>query len=1442
MLEQLSKLRCIGYFFTLTLLCGNPLWADDTEIFFSRASDETVQPNVLFVLDGSGSMDKYDCTNGTSSYSPCGDGSVNGSTTRLARLKDSLKEVLNNTSNVNVGLMRFSSSNSGGRVIYPVRPIDQQFCNGEPCGDDTIFTEQVRTGDSTDDAVELYSGEVYTNESSLALMNRESDVANAWVGLRFPDLQIPQGATITDARLIFTSVNEEDSTAQITVHAQDNIDTPIYSEKKFDISKRTRTYNSVSWNGIEKWEEGGVYESPDISSLVQLVVNKPGWCGGNALGLTVKGSGDRFVHTFDGGSSKGPAIKVSYKLSNIPETGGCTKSSIISRISTNADDATEETRSKKRIGRGNRWSWANIVSDPSNKKLKAFNSAIRFKDIQIPKNTRILNASLTLTTRTLHWHPLSFRPGIDIHAEDTAYPSNLNGNRYNISNRSLTASVNWSDTDINTNDSATSTSPPITGLVQELVNKGDWNKGNPIVFVLKPAGTGGYTFYSADANKSKAPLLKIEYETRIRTAADKVSGPVTDVRSEIIEEMEAMVASGGTPTVGALLEAQRYFAGDAVDYGKTRVHEYADWPNYWGTYSRVSTPGSYTGGTVVRHSDCQENALDSRYCSTEHITGDPIYISPFTHECQSNHIVLLTDGYPTPDSTAANKVLSITGGTCEEKSGGNGTCGAEIAKHMFENDQHDFAGDQFITTHTIGFNFSTDWLRDVASDGGGSFYTADSAGQLSTALANIINSVQEEATTFVAPGATVDHFSKISHRSDIYLALFQPKASPQWVGNLKRYDFSGKPAVLTDANNEAAIDPETGEFKEGAQSIWSASPDGNSVPSGGAASRLTPSTRNIYTYTGTSKYLPHTSNEFDSDNDKITTDHLGLASDASSEKENLLDWARGYDIDDEDADSLTSDSRHFVGDPLHSKPVIVTYGGTSANPDSLILFGTNEGFIHAIDTSTGDEEFAFIPTELLPNLKPQYDNTPGSDKIYGIDGALSVWKNDKNNDGAVEDDDHVYLYAGMRRGGTSYYALNITDKDAPEYLWQIDGGPSGTTGFYELAETWSQMIPATIKYGSTVKKVLIFGGGYDNAQDDKETRSEDQVGRALYIVDATDGSLIWSAGAGDGNETETYEDMVYSMPATPKVIDIDGDGAIEQIYIGDMGGRLWRFDIDTKANDLEIDGGIIADLGQDGTLSDARRFYHTPDISLSRLNGKLMLNIAVGTGYQAHPLNTAIEDRFYLIRYPYEYAGEGKYGLAETIVETSNTTDENPTPEITTTTTYRPIKESDLYDTTNNLISEGTADQISAARQGLANAEGWYIKMERNGEKILGSSVTFDNVVMFASYIPDGTTTGCAPQIGSGVFWAVNLWDGTPAEEFDGDETKLSKADRNKPIPGSGLPPPPQTLILQTKDETTNEPIPGDIQIVTVSGGNTLLTHDDRSLIERVYWSEYPNF
>ena len=228
-------------------------------------------------------------------------------------------------------------------------------------------------------------------------------------------------------------------------------------------------------------------------------------------------------------------------------------------------------------------------------------------------------------------------------------------------------------------------------------------------------------------------------------------------------------------------------------------------------------------------------------------------------------------------------------------------------------------------------------------------------------------------------------------------------------------------------------------------------------------------------------------------------------------------------------------------------------------------------------------------------------------------------------------------------------------------------------------------------------------------------------------------------------------------------------------------------------------------------------------------DSKHILNIAIGSGYQAHPLNKIIDDRFYLIRYPYDYRGEGKYGILPP----------KPIAAPDVAESYSPINESRLYDATPNLIGQGPTDQVGIERAKLAEAAGWYIEMDQTGEKVLGESETFNNKVLWTSYIPGDTSDPCSPNIGSGRFWAVNLLDGTPFDDFNDDST-LNATDRNKPIPSPGIPPAPQTLIIHTKttDEEGNT-IDGDVQVVTLSGANVLLDHDVNTLVKRVSWSEY---
>jgi len=138
-----------------------------------------------------------------------------------------------------------------------------------------------------------------------------------------------------------------------------------------------------------------------------------------------------------------------------------------------------------------------------------------------------------------------------------------------------------------------------------------------------------------------------------------------------------------------------------------------------------------------------------------------IYTSPIQHECQANHIVLVTDGNPTGDPPVA-AVQSITGGSCIlPHAVASGMCGAELTNHMATTDiTTAFPGDQHVTTHTIGFRFKSPWLESLSVAGGD--HNASSTADLVTTISAIFDGAERTGTTFVAPSVTIDQFSRLS--------------------------------------------------------------------------------------------------------------------------------------------------------------------------------------------------------------------------------------------------------------------------------------------------------------------------------------------------------------------------------------------------------------------------------------------------------------------------------------------------------------------------------------------------------------------------------------------------------------------------------------------------------------------------------------------------------
>jgi len=104
-------------------------------------------------------------------------------------------------------------------------------------------------------------------------------------------------------------------------------------------------------------------------------------------------------------------------------------------------------------------------------------------------------------------------------------------------------------------------------------------------------------------------------------------------------------------------------------------------------------------------------------------------------------------------------------------------------------------------------------------------------------------------TTFSAPAVAVNAFNRTQTLNDLYVSVFSPKTTFHWPGNVKKYKVVN--GVVVDSTGAAAVDANTGFFKDTAQSYWSSMADGADVTLGGAASKLPDAAvRTVYTFMG----------------------------------------------------------------------------------------------------------------------------------------------------------------------------------------------------------------------------------------------------------------------------------------------------------------------------------------------------------------------------------------------------------------------------------------------------------------------------------------------------------------------------------------------------------------------------------------------------------------
>lgn len=599
---------------------------------------------------------------------------------------------------------------------------------------------------------------------------------------------------------------------------------------------------------------------------------------------------------------------------------------------------------------------------------------------------------------------------------------------------------------------------------------------------------------------------------------------------------------------------------------------------------------------------------------------------------------------------------------------------------------------------------SPEFLCNWALKGGGSSYAATDQAGLAAAFQGISRAASLQSTfTAAVPGVGVNQSNRFTYLDDVYYSVFKPNDRSFWYGNLKKYKLeilNNAPAIVGQNSNPVDEDAD-GFFDTDVRSFWlpaGSSADGDNVLLGGAASRI-PAVADRRLFTSLDGVTTQvTDDTVDEVVDEMIGDDAGtLAAEEVAALEtryaSVVEWLRGTDaVAGNEWQRLTGaesakTNRQLYGAPIHSSPVVVNYTSTTtgdggarvpitdpADQENLVFVSTNDGKLYAVDSESGDEKLAFMPGEFLqpaiagasPRVAGLYDAARGDlpgPVLYGLDATWSVWRQDVNRDGNITSSgsgDWVYLYGGMRRGGRNYYGLDVTAANnttpSMSQLFVLEGGAANSP-FENMGQTWSEPVLGLIKYNGDSVVVMVVAGGYDPAYDAGRPAGVPQ-GAQLYIVAAHNrggangisaGDVLWWASA-EGIATGNHQQIAAltdSIPSTVKVLDKDGDGYIDHIYVGDLGGQIHRIDINkvnTGYNTLAT-SAVVAQLGTRGnataTAADDRRFYFPPSVALMKDSlGRKHVALAIGSGLLTSPRDTAVDEKFYYIRdyAPFGYA------------------------------------------------------------------------------------------------------------------------------------------------------------------------------------------------------------
>jgi hypothetical protein len=263
---------------------------------------------------------------------------------------------------------------------------------------------------------------------------------------------------------------------------------------------------------------GKAQQTPDLTAVIQPIVDRSGWVSGNALSVLVTGTGRRVAIAFDGDDRAASLLHVDYLepvgtgaggtsvTTTVPPAATTTTTTlpVVSgtidvRVASSADDAEESTSGSVSLTSSD----LELTHDSSDQTV-----GMRFAKVAIPRGAQIKHAWVQFTVD----EATTDKTSLSIAGQAADNAATFTTGSKNVSGRARTSAVaawapaSWTSTKAAGTAQRT---PDLAPVIQQIVGRSGWISGNGLVLVV--AGNGRRVAVAYDGDRSGAPVLHVEY-------------------------------------------------------------------------------------------------------------------------------------------------------------------------------------------------------------------------------------------------------------------------------------------------------------------------------------------------------------------------------------------------------------------------------------------------------------------------------------------------------------------------------------------------------------------------------------------------------------------------------------------------------------------------------------------------------------------------------------------------------------------------------------------------------------------------------------------------------------------------------------------------------------------------------------------------------------------